>query len=64
MFRKMVLGVFLVLAPGWAGAIAADDLASAIKSRNMNQVLALLKAGADPNRHSRYETPIGLAARG
>lgn len=42
--------------------VAADDLATAVKARDAEQVLALLKGGADPNRAASYGGPINLAA--
>jgi ankyrin repeat protein len=62
MFRDIAVAIAIVLAPVGASPVAADDLSVAVKARNEEQVLALLRAGADPNRHASYETPIGLAA--
>ena len=42
--------------------VAADELATAVKTRDAKRVLALLKGGVDPNSHSTYGSPINRAA--
>lgn len=61
--RKSTLAAILALVIALAGPVAAaDNLIAAVKARDSRQVLALLKAGADPNRVSSYGGPINLAA--
>jgi ankyrin repeat protein len=60
--RKLALAAVLTVALAGASPVVADDLAVAVKTRDTNQVLALLKGGADPNQHSSYGAPINLAA--
>ena len=59
---RLGLAGFLALLLSSSGSVAADDLALAIRMRDAKQVSALLKAGADPNRHMSYGSAIGLAA--
>jgi len=60
--RKLALAAALTVALATAGPAVADELAVAVKARDIKQVLALLKGGADPNRHSSYGAPINEAA--
>jgi ankyrin repeat protein len=60
--RKPLLFALFISVSASSGPVAAGDLLSAVKARNPEQVEALLKAGADPNRRSSYGAPINLAA--
>lgn len=60
--RVSVLLVILALAMAFSVPVAADDLTAAVKARDSQRVVALLKAGADPNKPSSYASPINLAA--
>lgn len=57
-----VPAMILVVALAVAGPVAADDLTAAVKARDPQRVLALLKDGADPNSQLNYGAPINLAA--
>lgn len=60
--RMLALAITLTAALAAMSPAAADDLAIAVKARDTEQVLALLKGGADPNQHSSYGAPINVAA--
>src|SRR4051794_32955664 len=60
--RQLASAIMLAVTLSAAGPAAADDLAAAVKARDTSHVLALLKAGADPNQHSSYGAPINVAA--
>lgn len=61
-FRKFAPAIMFAVSLASAGPAAADDLVAAVKANDANHVLALLRAGADPNQHSSYEVPMHVAS--
>jgi hypothetical protein len=49
----LALAVIFALALAGSGPVVADDLVVAVKARDAKEVLALLKAGADPTPWER-----------